>query len=450
MFVADGRELLPTTTETYDVIFSEPSNPYRAGISSLFTREFYQSTTDRLGPGGIFLQWLQGYDVDPRVVRTAFATLRSVFPYVETWQVGRNDLLLVASRQPIVHDAQRVRARAAQEPYRSALRNTWGVEGAEGFYSGFVATTAFANLFAETPADELSTDDRPVIEFGFVRSLGRQGLFDINTLRQTALAGNLNRPPGLENALDWARVAELTATRNILWGVPPALLTPADPALDARIRARQAYAQGNFQVAQSLWASQTEGPMSPFDVTMLAETLTQSGDPAAPQYLQALRTVSPAAAEAVTAQAAYLQGNLEQTTAHLENAFRLCRTDPWVYMPLIQRAMQISAALGKQNPALGGRLFEALGQPFAARLAEDLRLNARVELAGTTDFRGLCSQTLEPFEPWVPWEERFLTIREMCYQQTSDPRSKQATRDLEAFKAQAPAPLVPQPEPSLP
>ncbi|MFL6196861.1 MAG: fused MFS/spermidine synthase [Thermoanaerobaculia bacterium] len=450
IFVADGREFLPTTSETYDVIFSEPSNPYRAGISSLFTREFYQATTDRLGPGGIFLQWLQGYDIDTGVVRTAYATLRSVFPYVETWQVGRNDLLLVASRQPIVHDAQRVRARAAQEPFRSALRNTWGVEGAEGFYSGFVATPGFANAFEGVAAAELSTDDRPVIEFGFVRSLGRQGLFDINTLRQTALAMGVNHPPGLESAIDWPRVAELSATRNVLWGVPPALLTPADPGLDARVRARQAYAQGNFQAAQTAWASQAGEPISPFDVTMLAETLAQAGDPRAPQYIQALRGYSPGGAEAVLAQWAYIQGNQEQTAVHLENAFRACRTDPWVYIPLVKRAMQISAALGKQNPALGGRLFTALGEPFAVSLAEDLRLNARVELAGTTDFRGLCLQTIEPFEPWVLWEERFLTIREMCYQQTSDPRSKQATRDLEAFRAEAPLPLVPQPENATP
>ena len=45
---ADAREVLLTSRERYDVIFSEPSNPYRAGVSSLFTREFYRAAGKRL------------------------------------------------------------------------------------------------------------------------------------------------------------------------------------------------------------------------------------------------------------------------------------------------------------------------------------------------------------------------------------------------------------------
>ena len=50
------------------MIFSEPSNPYRAGVADLFSQDFYRGVTRRLGKGGIFLQWLQGYEVDPAVV----------------------------------------------------------------------------------------------------------------------------------------------------------------------------------------------------------------------------------------------------------------------------------------------------------------------------------------------------------------------------------------------
>src|SRR5690606_27054065 len=40
--VGDAREVLLTTPHRYDLVFSEPSNPYRAGVASLFTQEFYQ------------------------------------------------------------------------------------------------------------------------------------------------------------------------------------------------------------------------------------------------------------------------------------------------------------------------------------------------------------------------------------------------------------------------
>ena len=58
----------------------EPSNPYRAGIASLFTAEFYNACLSRLETGGVFIQFLQAYEVDAPTIRTAYATITSVFP----------------------------------------------------------------------------------------------------------------------------------------------------------------------------------------------------------------------------------------------------------------------------------------------------------------------------------------------------------------------------------
>src|SRR5262249_53020876 len=66
----DAREALLTSRSVYDVIASEPSNPYRSGVSSLYTREFYQAVRRRLKPDGIFLQWLQGYEIDVSALQT--------------------------------------------------------------------------------------------------------------------------------------------------------------------------------------------------------------------------------------------------------------------------------------------------------------------------------------------------------------------------------------------
>ncbi|MFT5433477.1 MAG: spermidine synthase, partial [Myxococcota bacterium] len=46
VIIGDAREVLPTTDRSYDLIMSEPSNPYRAGIGSMFTQEFYQSVDE--------------------------------------------------------------------------------------------------------------------------------------------------------------------------------------------------------------------------------------------------------------------------------------------------------------------------------------------------------------------------------------------------------------------
>src|SRR6201999_1165051 len=66
--IGDARESLLTTREKYDLIASEPSNPYRAGVASLCTREYYRAVSNRLRPGGLFLQWVQAYEVDTQTI----------------------------------------------------------------------------------------------------------------------------------------------------------------------------------------------------------------------------------------------------------------------------------------------------------------------------------------------------------------------------------------------
>src|SRR5207302_8840096 len=114
--IGDGREVLLTTREKYDLIFSEPSNPYRAGVAGLFTREFYQSVENRLQPGGIFLQWVQTYDIDDRTIEVFYRTLGSVFANIETWQTQEGDLLLVASRDVRPCDVSLLRRCLAEAP----------------------------------------------------------------------------------------------------------------------------------------------------------------------------------------------------------------------------------------------------------------------------------------------------------------------------------------------
>lgn len=157
--LGDAREALLVSREAYDVIFSEPSNPYRAGIASLFTREFYEASAKRLGAGGLFLQWVQAYEIDSRTLRRIYATLNSVFPEVETWQTGPADLLFVASMKPLVYDVGKLRARLQQEPYKSAILYDWRTTDLEGCLARFVARSSLARAITAKEADSLDTDD---------------------------------------------------------------------------------------------------------------------------------------------------------------------------------------------------------------------------------------------------------------------------------------------------
>ncbi|MEE8587393.1 MAG: spermidine synthase, partial [Acidobacteriota bacterium] len=438
LVIGDGREFLLTTSNRYDLIFSQPSNPYRAGISSLFSQEFYQAAAQRLAQGGIFLQWLQGYEVDGQVVRTAYATLGSVFPAVESWQVHLSDLLLLAGRQPLLHDLERVRSRVGQEPVRSALDWVWGVEGAEGFYTGYLASPAFAAAVRDQAGGRLNTDDHPVIEFGFARSLGRKGLFDLSSLRALARARGEDRPVTRGVELDWKTVQELRTARRTAWGRPPRDPNSGEAGFDSRVRARQAYAGGDLGQARLHWSSQEQQPKCPLDAALVAESWADAGDARTPDYVELLGERRPVDADAILARWHRRQGRREEATRHLLDAFRAFRKNPWPFPALMARTLFLARDIAREDPALGLKLFEALADPFAVRLLEEIRLRVRLAIAGTVDFAGLCVEALAPFEPHVPWEKRFLAGRRSCYRHSGHPLERQALEDLKSFLASDP------------
>src|SRR5438093_1242800 len=231
-----GREFLLTTRATYDLIVSEPSSPYRAGIASLFTREFYQAAARRLAEGGIFAQWVQAYEVDAQTVRTIYATLGEIFPVVESWEVQLGDLLLTGRRQAEPAGLTRLATLVETEPYRSALALSWGVAGVEGLYSGFIADTRLAAALRDGERGRVNTDDRTVIEFEFARSVGRAGLFDPEDLFALAVARGNGRPPLAGGTVDWNMGGELrtvrapAACRGISAHVHETALRPTTPS----------------------------------------------------------------------------------------------------------------------------------------------------------------------------------------------------------------------------
>jgi spermidine synthase len=441
LILGDGREVLLASDERYDIIFSEPSNPYRAGIASLFTADFYQAVRSRLRPGGVFLQWLQGYELDARAVGIAYATLGSVFPSIETWEVNSGDLLLMASVQPPVHDVALVRARSAAEPWRSALARTWGVEGAEGFYTGFLANGAFARSVAAHEEAWVNSDDRPLLEFGFARNLGRTGLLQLKDFT-SLVASRGEMRPAVRGDLDWRRVDEMRAVRSVFWGQKVADPGPGvDPAVVARIQARQAYGASDLAHACSRWGAQTTQPVLDLDLLLVTECLSAAGHPRAPELAERLRQSRPVEADIALAIWHWTGDRLDESTRHLAAAFREARRQPWTHMPVLERALQLAMRIGGGSPARAMVLQESLAEPFSVNLSEYARLRARSELVGNTGRPELCAEAFAPFEPNVPWEEYLLLRRFRCYEKTNHPLRGQALRDLEDFLEDAPPKL---------
>ena len=192
--IGDARETLLTGREGYDLIASEPSNPFRAGVASLFTRDYYAAARERLTDDGLFLQWVQLYEIDARTLGTVYATIASVFPHVEAWEAGGGDLVLVAAKKRlIVSGRYACRAHPAGAVQDGAQRRLAGRRSAPACWRTSWRTSDLARAMADAPGVEINTDDRNVVEFGFARSVG-SGASLLAELRQLARKAGHSRP----------------------------------------------------------------------------------------------------------------------------------------------------------------------------------------------------------------------------------------------------------------
>ena len=116
----DGRSFLAHGAGTYDAIISEPSNPWIAGTSALFTLELYARARARLAPNGVFCQWIQCYELSRETLDAMVLGLFDAFGHVAIFQ-RNSDLVCVASASPLRVDRSRAEARLARPRVRATL-----------------------------------------------------------------------------------------------------------------------------------------------------------------------------------------------------------------------------------------------------------------------------------------------------------------------------------------
>jgi hypothetical protein len=162
--VGDGRNVLLAQDVRYDVIVSEPSNPWIAGVASLFTIDFYRLARARLAPGGIFCQWAQLYELGPARVKMIYRTFRQVFPYVYAFTPGdeTTDTILIGADRPIPLDLVRLGTRMSGSPALGAELLRAEVETPEQLVASLFLGPGEIDAF--TAGAALNTDDSARLE----------------------------------------------------------------------------------------------------------------------------------------------------------------------------------------------------------------------------------------------------------------------------------------------
>lgn len=215
----DGRHFLQMTSERFDAVISEPSNPWMSGPSRLFTYEFFELSRKHLNVGGVMAQWIQMYGMSPDMLKTVVRTFHNVFPYVLIFQTAQADLLLIGSEKPLRLDLTRLNKAfsehdIASDLARIGINTPWDLLG--------LLRMGEEDLKAFLGEGILNTDDNGLLEFSAPRFLYVETV-DINQhlIEQTML--NMEGPSGLlkyfaisrDDKPQLARVA-ITLARNFL------------------------------------------------------------------------------------------------------------------------------------------------------------------------------------------------------------------------------------------
>ena len=208
LIVGDGRSHLLLTPRKYNVIISEPSNPWMAGVATLFTREFFEAARARLAPDGLLCQWAHTYDISQEDLQSIVRTFASVFPQGTMWLVGEADLLLIGGPGDNVRSRLDGLPSRLRNPSTAGMLATVNVRPADAPFD-------LLSLYKGGP-DELSrfganaviqTDDRTGLEYSAPRGIyGKTG--GNNAAAIQSLGGDRPRAVGavLDAATDasWA------------------------------------------------------------------------------------------------------------------------------------------------------------------------------------------------------------------------------------------------------
>ncbi len=161
MIIQDGRAHLELSQRTYDVIISEPSNPWMGGMAALFTAEYMQLAKDRLNDSGIYVQWFHSYQMNWQYFALVGRTFASVFPHSLLVSTSPGtlgpDFLFIGFKNPLKIDHAKAARNVdfAKQSQNTTIRN-------HRLLFNLIVHEDLKTLFGSGP---INTDDRPYLEF---------------------------------------------------------------------------------------------------------------------------------------------------------------------------------------------------------------------------------------------------------------------------------------------
>jgi spermidine synthase len=199
--VADGRNYLLGTRNTFDVITLEPPPPHDAGIVNLYTEEFYALAKQRMRPGAVLAQWVPLDMGRGALSKMILKAMLKQFKHVSLWLPDRMEGVAIASDEPLQIDRDMLAGRMSAPAVADDL-TAIGISSPEHLLATFVAADErLAAYLSDTPS---LTDDRPRIEYYNFYPMEPIRVEDLERLREPVENYLTNGSPE-ERQLDAAR-----------------------------------------------------------------------------------------------------------------------------------------------------------------------------------------------------------------------------------------------------
>ena len=209
--VGDGRNFLFTTPNTYDLITFEPMPLALAGVSTFYTKEYYELCRARLAPGGLVSQWIPLHNgLSLEVIQSLFRTFAEAFPEVSVWFINA-DMFFIGSEEPLSIDYAKAEQRLAEnDELREGLAEVYLGDLPELLAAHFMDRDA---LLAFADGAEVMTDDRPWAEFMAPKQLYEGNVAELLQALQPHRKSALDLV-AQEDSARWPAVAESITLRH--------------------------------------------------------------------------------------------------------------------------------------------------------------------------------------------------------------------------------------------
>ena len=163
----DALAYLQLTPKKYDVIVSEPSNPWIAGIGNLYTTEFFHACKNRLNSGGMMTQWFHIYEIDDDILKLVMRTFCGVFSHVTLWQTMSDDVVFVGTNSPLTVDVRMLNEKFQNEKIKADLARVCVVD-IPSLLSTQILSDGQCREYADFGA--MNTEDKPSLEYASPRA----------------------------------------------------------------------------------------------------------------------------------------------------------------------------------------------------------------------------------------------------------------------------------------